>query len=325
LLGNAFGTIYDFSTIFILWFAGASAMAGLLNLIPRYLPRFGMAPRWVSYRRPLVLVLLGINIVITLIFQASVEAQGGAYATGVLVLMLSAAVAVSIALWKECSIQSPLTVLRAMYFVVVTLVFVYTLVDNILERPDGILIAIAFIVLLLLASAISRSVRSLELRITDLTFADTESAELWDTIVGKKVNLVPYYPEDSFTRQQVEQKLHQHYVINEPVAFLHVSLLDNRSEFTANLRLRVTRDGENYLLEVSGAVAVANSVAYICELLDPVSVILTLTTRNLMKQSIAYLLFGEGETALVAYSILVRRWEWTGKKADRPRVFLMSG
>ena len=41
-------------------------------------------------------------------------------------------------------------------------------------------------------------------------------------------------------------------------------------------------------------------------LLDPISILLALTDKNLMKQSIWYLFWGEGETALMAYTTLVR-------------------
>jgi hypothetical protein len=158
-LGSAFGTVYDLSTIVILAFAGASALAGLLNVVPRYLPRYGIAPEWGRAIRPLVLIYTAVACAITVIFNANVDAQGGAYATGVLVIMTSAAFAVMLsALWNDNSLRATLA------FGLVTLIFLYTLVANILERPDGIKIASFFIASIIVVSLASRVRRSLELR-----------------------------------------------------------------------------------------------------------------------------------------------------------------
>ena len=178
-------------------------MAGLLHLIPRYLPRYGMAPRWAALSRPLVLVLLFVDIVITLIFRADVEAQSGAYATGVLVLILSAALAATIALWRERRY------LLAVYCGALVLVFAFTLVDNCIGRPDGLIIGIIFTVVLMLACGVSRSMRSMEIRIPFGFFTDVASWRLGPELRGKKVHLVPMKTSSADDRQRKKAEIAQ--------------------------------------------------------------------------------------------------------------------
>jgi hypothetical protein len=88
--------------------------------------------------------LSAIDLIVTFIFHASVEEQGGAYATGVLVLILSAAVAVAIMLWREFRADpahNKSSLPLSAYFWGVTFLFIYTLIDNIFERPDGVIIS----------------------------------------------------------------------------------------------------------------------------------------------------------------------------------------
>ena len=317
-LGPGFGTVYDFSTILILGLAGASAMAGLLHLVPRYLPRFGMAPRWASLSRPLVLVIFAISVVVTLVFRADVEAQSGAYATGVLVLILSAALAATLALWREQRRG------MAVYTGVVFLVFAYTLADNCVGRPDGLIIGAIFTLLLVGVSGLSRSVRSVEFRIPHGYFADVESWRLGPDVRGKKVHLVPIKGASADARRLKRKELIRHYAVRGPFLFLHVNLLDNRSQFAAPLEVRLWKEGDDYVAEVFGAVAIANTIAYISEAIDPVSIFIGLTRQDLVTQAIRYLLFGEGETGLMVYTILLRYWDWTPEEDVRPLIFLMS-
>lgn len=316
--GPVFGTLYDISTILILWFAGASAMAGLLHLIPRYLPRYGLAPQWVFYSRPLVLVLFGINIVVTLIFNADVEAQAGAYATGVLALILSAAFAVALSLWREERKSA------SIYFGMVTLLFLYTFFENVISRPDGVLIAGAFILAIMILSALSRAVRSTEMRVSDLMLVDESSAKLWQGMVGKKVHLVPLKENTPKARQKKASEIRKHYNISGPIAFVHVTLLDNRSDFISPLQVQVSQEDDNYVVEATRAIAIANTLAYISESVDPISIFLGLTRRNLVAQSLRFIFWGEGETGLLVYAILLKFWRQTPEDDVRPRIFLMS-
>jgi hypothetical protein len=324
MMGPVMGTVYDASTILILWFAGASAMAGLLNLIPRYLPRLGMAPRWVAFARPLVLILFAVDVLVTLIFRADVEAQGGAYATGVLVLMLSAAVAVTLGLWQEGAAAGKRLPRAALYFAVVTVVFAYTLVQNIFERPEGMVIASIFIAAIIFLSALSRYLRATELRVESLTLADPDSEALWETLFCKKVNLVPLKCCGAEDIDRKAAEIRAHYKVEGPLAFLHVSLRDDRSDFAGALRVKVSRWGSDYLIEVEGAVALANTIAYVSELIDPISICLGLTRRNSVSQAARYLLWGEGETGILVYEILRRHWDRTPEEDVRPFIFIMS-
>lgn len=317
-LGNVFGSVYDLSTIPVLRFAGASAMAGPLHLVPRYLPRVGLAPEWVAYARPLVLLLFGFNVLITVIFRANVEAQGGAYATGVLVLMLSAAVAAAISLWKEHSY--PLSI----YCSGVVLVFGYTTVANVIERTDGIIIAGFFILFILIVSGVSRYWRAKELRVGGHRFADAESERLWNMIVDKKVNMVPIGSLELRARAARAAQLRRYYNVDGLLVFVHVRLLDNRSEFLSPLEITVREEAGQYLVEASQAVAKANALAYLSELLHPAAIYLGLSRQNLMRQSFRYFLPGEGETGLMVYTILQHLWEVTPWEDERPCLFLMS-
>ena len=303
LFGEGFGTVYDLSTISILWFAGASAMAGLLNLVPKYLPRYGMAPEWTKATRPLVLLFTAIMFLITWLFRADVDAQAGAYATGVLVLMTSGAVAVTLLIWKQKPRQR-------LAFVAITLVFVYTTVTNIIERPDGVKIASWFIVTIIVTSLISRVARSTELRIrgvhTDLA-ADRFISEAADSPVRIIANRPNTGLPEEYERKLRDAQDSHHLSPGERVLFVEVRPGDV-SEFALTLDVKGINVGGHHVLRcVSPAIpnAIAALLLYCRDKTGKIPhAYFGWTEGNPIVYLMKFLAFGEGDTAPVTREVL---------------------
>jgi len=230
--GDIFGTVYDLSTISILWFAGASAMAGLLSIVPRYLPRYGMAPEWARATRPLAIVIIVIAFAVTLIFNANVDAQGGAYATGVLVLMTSAAIAVTLSARRNQQNWYP--------YLLIALIFIYTTLQNIHERPEGIKIASFFILTIILASLFSRVYRSTELRVERIELDDQARQFIKDAAKGT-IRIITNRKDkgdaDEYATKEHEKRTSNHIPTGEPILFFEVTPGD-ASEFAGTLSIR---------------------------------------------------------------------------------------
>jgi hypothetical protein len=305
-LGNAFGTIYDLSTISILWFAGASAMAGLLNIVPRYLPRYGMAPNWARAARPLVLVYTTIAFVVTILFKANVEAQGGAYATGVLVLITSAAFAVTLSVHRQRAKRGTVA------FGIITLLFLYTTIVNIIERPEGIRIAGFFIGAIILSSLVSRVWRSLELRVERIEIDENARRFIAEESRGT-IRLIANRLNEGDVREyalkEQEVRHDNHIPPTDPILFLEIQVSD-ASEFANIIRVKgVEVDGYRILRAESAAVpnAIAAILLYLRDQTGKIPhAYFGWAEGNPIKYLLRFILFGEGDIAVVTREVLRR-------------------
>lgn len=316
-LGNAFGTAYDLSTIAILWFAGASAMAGLLNLMPRYLPRYGMAPHWARAVRPMVIVFTLIAFLVTWIFNADVDAQGGAYATGVLVLMSSAAIAVTIAARRAQ--QRNWTI----GFGVVSAVLLYVTGANVVERPDGVKIGACFIAGIILVSLLSRLARAFELRVTSVTLDDMAERFVRD-MASRKIRFVANEPDrrdKAEYREKIEQIRNDNDIPGEDFVFVEVTVGD-ASEFEAGLTVRGDVLHNRYRVLTLESSSIPNALAaLLLHVRDSTGctphIYFEWTEGNPFANFLRFFLFGQGEVAPVTREVLR---EAEPDRARRPRV-----
>lgn len=314
-LGEAFGTIYDVSTILILWFAGASAMAGLLNIVPRYLPRYGMAPDWTRATRPLVIVFTLICFAVTILFRADINAQAGPYATGVLAVMASASVAVFLSVARKHVTSTTI------WFGGVMLIFLYALLNTIVENPSGLKMAVGFFVAIVVISLVSRAVRSMELRATEVEFDDTAERFIEEANRNGYVRIIANHPDERTAREYIlkerEEREASHIPSGDPVLFLEVTVRD-ASEFAARVEVSGEEIGGFHVLRAEGN-AIPNTIA---------AVLLGIRDRignrphayfgwvegNPLKYLARFIFFGEGDIAPTTREILRKAEPDPGKR-----------
>lgn len=322
LLSDWFGTLYDICTVVILWFAGASAMSGLLNLVPRYLPSYGMAPEWARAIRPLAIVFTLINLFVTLVFRANVAAQGGAYATGVMVLISSACVAATIDQYRK---RSGSWLQRMPWgYLTIALVFFYSTLDIMINKPDGLKIALCFIAAVIILSMVSRTLRSTELRFLHFDFVNNESRFLWDTLKLLEFPvLVPHRPGRQTLENKEAQIREVHRLGNDtPIVFVEATLGDT-SEFYQSPLMEIRQEEGRFIIKVTHCVSIAHVIATLALELSkvgkPPEIHFGWSDESPLAANLRFVLFGEGNVPWMVRE-LIRRAEPQPEK--RPLVVI---
>jgi hypothetical protein len=342
LFGNLFGTLYDLSTVLILTLAGTSIITSLQNLLPAFLLRFGMEQKWATTWGVLFGIFALINLAVTVWFKASVSEQRGAYATGVLASVVSAAILTAVdrrARNKayrqpdkevdakgEPKVKEPPSnsVFGTWYFAFFALLFLVPLVVVIVKHPVGLGISVCFIVAIFLWSVISRAVRSSELRTIGFEFVDAQSRFLWDSLVAADFPaLVPHRP-GKHQRDLKELQIRQEHQLAPTVdiVFLEVALQDP-SDFYQKLLIEVFREDARFVIRITRGVSTAHAIAAVALEMSKVSkppvIHFGWSECSLLEASWSFWAFGEGNIPWKVRELIISEQP---DPARRPRVVI---
>ena len=210
-------------------------------------------------------------------------------------------------------------------FGAITLVFAYTTITNVIERPDGVKIASWFIVAIVGTSLISRVMRSTELRVQAVE-TDALARQFISQAAAAPVRIIANRP-DAGDPAEYEHELREaqdshHLSPDDRVLFVEVIPTDV-SAFSGNLRVSGVNVGGYEVLRCASP-AVPNALAalllYVRDLTGKIPhAYFRWTEGNPIVYLLKFLAFGEGDVAPVTREVL-RQAE--PNPLRRPRIHL---
>ncbi len=297
LFGTAFGTLYDAVTIIILCLAGASVAIGLRDFVPHYLHRLGMELDWALKAGAILYIFNGINLLVTVMFRASVTAQRGAYATSVLTLLCGAALIAVLDLYRRR--QGRWFQRLPWAFVAISLIFFSSALAAMIAKPDGLLIALGFVLAIIISSILSRALRSTELRFGGFEFKDAQSQFLWESLKYLEFPvLIPHRPGlDSLDAKECAIRQRHRLAADVPVVFVEACLGDV-SDFYHQPLMEITEEEGRFIIRVSRCASVSHVIAAIALELSkvgkPPEIHFGWSNESPIEANLNFLLFGQG-------------------------------
>jgi hypothetical protein len=201
-------------------------------------------------------------------------------------------------------------------FIFITVIFSYTTMLNIFERPEGLKISSLFILAIIASSLLSRAMRSTELRILKVELSP-ETVCLLAEDEDQLVRLIAHNPKQKSIESKTQQLdaigrlVRERYSIsaNECLYFLEVERTD-ASDFQQTLWVDGCKLGSNHLLYAKSPV-VANSIAALLIHLEEHTgklphAYFKWKEGNPVANILRFLFFGEGDTAPLTHEVLRR-------------------
>jgi hypothetical protein len=321
--GSAFGTLYDISTVLILCLAGASATISLKDIVPEFLSRFGMQMVW-AHRIGVIMHLFNVLILlVTIAFQASVSALQWAYAASVLALLFGASLAATLDVRQRLRRLS-LRWLASLPFTLITVLFGLMGVLIVVQRWNGVAIALGFVAVVLVTAIVSRWLRSTELRFEGFAFADEQAEKRWNEICKLEFQvLVPHDPSADSLRHKEEEIRQRHRLGSHvPIIFIEVRLGDT-SDFFQKPLMSIGKENDEEVICVSHCTSIAHVLAAIGlafrEVGEPPELHFAWSDESPMAANLHFLLLGTGNVPWMVHALL-RKAE--PNPARRPRVIV---